>query len=227
MNYPCPTINSLIALGFEGRRTTAGLEGVGYRFVHLDLEAVPVMNLYARDVVLLTGVVHTHFSLGTVESQIPTDLGSALEAAAWVSYALKSYRDALDPLPDWFVEGESHWDLIPFVRELREYEARPKCSIDRDYARVLRRKLLEELSLPTGEAEMIFSFDGRILSIALPNSVHEVVASGDGWPSSYQVTVAPEATLPARFKFSMVEVSVFNGYLLFDRRMFGPCAPVA
>ncbi len=205
----------------------AGLEGVGYRFVHLDLEAAPVMNPYARDVVLLTGVVRTGRSVGSVEGQIPTDLGSALEAAAWVSYALKSYRDDLEPLPDWFVVGESHWDLIPRVRELREYNARPKCYINRDYARPLRRTLLAEFSELTGGAEMTFRFDGRILSIALLDRVHEVVASGDSWTSSYRVIVTQEATLPARFKHSAVEVSVFNDHLLFDGRGLGPCEPVA
>ena len=205
----------------------AGLEGVGYRFAHLDLEAVPVTNPYARDVVLLTGVVRTGRSVGYVESQIPTDLGSALEAAAWVSYALNSYRDDLEPLPDWFVAGESRWDLIPHVRELREYNARPKCYINRDYARPLRRTLSAEISELTVEAEMTFSFDGRILSIALLDRVHEVIASGDSWTSSYRVIVTQEATLPARFKSTAVEVGVFNGYLLFDGRRLGPCEPVA
>ena len=74
------------------------------------------MNLYGRYVVLLSGVVETRRTLGVVESQIPNDIGSALEAAAWVSYALKSYRSELEPLPDWFVEGERHWDLVPPAR---------------------------------------------------------------------------------------------------------------
>ena len=48
MSGPCPTLDSLLALGFEHRQTIAGLDGVGYRFIHLDLDAVHVMNLYAR-----------------------------------------------------------------------------------------------------------------------------------------------------------------------------------
>ena len=202
-------------------------EGAGYIFSHLILNAIHVMSPTSfRFVVLLTGVVLTPRSVGEVESQIPADLGSALEAAAWVSYALRSYRKDLEPLPDWFVEGERHWDLIPHVRERREYEARPKCYIDRDYARPLRSKLLEQLYYPTGEAEMTFSFDGSILSIVHRNSVHRVVASGDSWPSSYRVIVDPEAKLPTRFNRPEVEVSVFKGYILFDERRFWPCEPV-
>ena len=234
MSGPCPTIDSLTALGFEHRKTQAGLEGVGYRFAHLDLDAVHVMNMYARYVVLLSGVVETSRTLAIIESQIPNDLGSALEAAAWVSYALKSYRRELEPLPDWFVEGECHWDLVPPARvELaarerqRAYESSPKCFVDRDYARPLRRNLLEEISWLDGETEMTCSFDGRVLSIALRGRVHEVVARGDSWPFTYQVIVSPETTFPARFTSSAVVVSVFEGYVCLDGLRLGPCEAIA
>ena len=227
MSDPCPTQDSLIALGFEHRQTQAGLEGVGYKFVHLDLDAVHVVNMYGRYVVLLSGVVETRRTVGVVEDQIPNDLGSPSEAAAWVSYALKSHRSELEPLPDWFVEGERHWDLIPFVAEQRAYQARLKCFIDRDYARPLRRNLLEEISRLAGETEMTFSFDGRVLSIDLCGRVHEVIALGDSWPSSYQVIVSPETTLPARFTSAMVEVSVFEDYVRLAGLHLGPCEAVA
>ena len=124
MSGSCPTLDSLISLGFEPRKTSAGLEGVCYRFACLDLDACHVMNPYARYVVLLSGVLNTGRKLAIIESQIPIDLGSAFEAAAWISYALKSHRRQLEPLPDWFLEGESHWDLVPLARQMREAEER-------------------------------------------------------------------------------------------------------
>ena len=33
---------------------------------------------------------------------------------------------------------------------------------------------------------MTVSFDGRVLSIDLKDRIHEVLASGDCWPSSYE-----------------------------------------
>ena len=226
MSDPCPTLDSLIALGFDNREPQFGMETVGYRFVHLDLVASHGMNMYARYVVRLSGVVNTGRTLGTVDSQMPPDLGSASAAAAWVSYALQSYRSELEPLPDWFVEGERSWDLIPFVAEQRAYQARPKCFIDRDYARPIRRNLLEEMSRLAGETKMTFSFDGRVLSIVLCGRLHEVIASGDSWQSSYQVIVSPETTLPARFMDSMVEVSVFEDYLRLDGHRLGLCEAI-
>ena len=175
-------------------------------------------------------------TLGEVDSQIPNDLESPTAAAAWVSYALKSHRRELEPLPDWFVEGERHWDLVPPARDLRAYQEReqayrasPKCSIDRDYARPLRRNLTEEISwLKEGEeAEMTFSFGGRILTIDFGGRVHEVIASGDSWPTSYRAIVTPESKFPARFERSWVEVSAFEGYICLDRERLGLCEAVA
>ena len=234
MSDSCPTLDFLIALGFERREPKYGAETVGYRFVHLDLEALHVMNLYARYVVLLSGVVETRRTVGVVEEQIPNDLGSPSEAAAWVSYALRSYRPELEPLPDWFVEGERQWDLLPFVREQRAaqerqraYAACPKCFIDRDFARPLRRNLLEQISWLDGEAEMTCSFDGRVLSIDFDGRIYELVAGGDSWPTSYRVVVSPQSTLPTRFMSSTVVASVFEGFVRFDGLPLGPCEAVA
>ena len=98
MSVSSPTLDSLIALGFERKKTSDGLEGVGYRFAHLDLDAVHVTNPSARDVVLLSGVLDTGQTLATVEGEIPNDLTSALEAAVWVSHTLRYHRSDLEPL---------------------------------------------------------------------------------------------------------------------------------
>ena len=230
MSGTCLTLDSLIALGFERRDRLAGSETVGYKFTSLDLVASHVMNLYGRHIVSLRGVLYTGRTLAEVESQIPNDLESATEVAAWVSHALQSHRSDLEPLPDWFIEGERHWDLIPFVREARErdraYKASPKCFIDRDYARPLRRNLVYEISWLAEESEMIFSFDGRVLSIEVCGRVYEVLATGDSWPSSFGVVVSRESKLPARFMSSRVDVIILDGHLRIDGLPLGPCEAI-
>ena len=233
MSGTCPTLESLISLGFEPRRTNAGLDGVGYRFVHLNLDAVHIMNLYARYVVLLSGVLATGRTVAVIEDQIPDDLGTAVEAAAWVTYALRSHRSELEPLPDWFLQGERHWDLVPMARQQQEaeeikraYSASPRCYINRYYARPLRRNLMEHFAWLSGETELTIGFDGRVLSILLDERTHEVVASGDSWPSSFRVIVSPESKFPARFDSGMVEVNVFEGFVRFDGIRLGPCEPL-
>lgn len=245
MSGPCPTLEILLELGFEDRppvtqispslrwmvpeHIRSPLVSVCYRFTNFDLVASPLIKTFGRDVVQLSGVLEAPRSLTEIQGEIPPDLGSALEAAAWVSYALKSHERDLRPLPDWFVEGERHWDLV-YARmdpegweRQRAYRDCPKCFIDREYARPLRRTLLEELSRLDGETGITFSFDGRVLSIVLNETVHEVVASGDSWPSSYRAFVSRETKLPIRFQSWRVEVSVFEGYVRFDRLRLGPC----
>ena len=228
MRSPCPAIDCLVEIGFEPRKTRAGLEGVHYEFTNVDLEAVHLMNLSAVQVVLLSGVVSTARTFGIIETQIPPSLENPSEAAAWVSYSLRSYRCELEPLPDWFIQGERAWDILPFVASQRAYEACPKCFIDREYARPFRRKLVEELpwAAIAGDTEMTLSFDGRILGVALNGQVHEVIASGDSWPSSYRVTVSPDAPMPTRFKSSVVVVSVFEGFASMDGFRLGLCEAV-
>ena len=229
MSGSCPTLDSLVALGFERwqgqrrpggygegsadalfaihalREPALGADAVVYGFAAFGLFCSHTMSRYMRMTVRVHGVISTRRTLSEIDTEIPDHLEDPLEAAAWVSYALRSHRSDLEPLPDWFVEGERHWNLVAPAREeitarerRRAYEASPKCYIDRDYARPLRRNLQEEISWLDGEAEMTFSFDGRVLTIDFGGHVHEVVASGDSWPPSYQVIVSPETTLPAR-----------------------------
>ena len=249
MSNASPTLGTLLELGFEDRPPVlqvppsmrwmvpqghqSPLVSVCYKFADFDLVASPTLNNFNVPVVGLTGYRGDDRSLSIIEGQIPFNLRTTSEAAAWISFALRSHRSELQPLPDWFIEGEGHWDLVWSVIEGREayerrraYEACPKCHIDRDYARVLRRNLLEELSWLGEEAGITFSFDGRVLSIGTDQRVHELVAYGDSWPSSYRVIVSPESKLPARFTSWRVEISVFEGFVSFDRLCLGPCEPV-
>ena len=95
-----------------------------------------------------------------------------------------------------------------------------------------RFRRIESVSLTVqseiaGKAEMTFNFDGRVLSIGLCGAVHEVVASGESWPCSYQITVSSKTRLPPRFTSSTVEVNVFEDYLRLDRLRLGPCEAAA
>ena len=189
--------------------------------------------MYARYAVVLGGTIDTGRTFAVVDHQIPDNLENPLEAAAWISYALSSNRRELGPLAGWFIEGEQNWDLIPLVRQQREAEERnraystsPRCYICRDYARPLRRNLMEHLAWLSGETEMTIGFDGRVLSIALDERTHEVVASGQSWPSSFRVIVSPQSKLPPRFDSEMVEVNVFEGFVRFDGIRLGSCEPV-
>ena len=233
MSYPYITLASLKALGFTPRITPSGMEAVGYRFLLVDLVASASTTIIGLPLVHLGGILDTGRTLGLIDYHIPPDLETAEAAAAWVSYQLKPHRSGLEPLPAWFLEGEDHWDLVPPAVEERRirkrmeaYQASPKCFIDRDYARPLRRKLRTAFSGLAGETVMTASFDGRVLSIALDGELHEVVASGEGWTSSYRITVSNDSRLPDRFKNPEIVVRIFEDHLRVAGHRLGPCEAV-
>jgi hypothetical protein len=215
MTQLCPTLSNLLLLGFERRPSEFGMATVGYRFPFLDLTASHGVNMYQHEVVLLGGVLNTGRTLAQIESQLPVDLETPEAASAWVSYALKSHRNNLEPLPDWMVEGERNYDLLPWIREQRKFEQRPRCYVDRDYARVFRRNLHRAIADLTDENVMQIYFDGCVLTLRLNGRTYQVVAEGDAWPHPFEVVASPEMNLPSRFMRPSVEVSYYDGSLVF------------
>lgn len=212
-----PTLDSLLRLGFQRRVDGFGEPTVSYRFPALDLLASDCINRAFVPVVLLSGVLSTGRVIANIHSELPRNLGTPAIAAAWVSYALKSHRSELVPLPEWMLDGERNWDALPFVRSQREYEARPRCLIDREHARLLRRSLTEALSQLSRESVMTFHFDGRVLSVRVDGRSFATIATGDPWQSNYEISVTSETKLPARFISEDVEISFFDGAVRFDR----------
>ena len=216
MSILCPTLQSLLHLGFEERTPKYGMPTVGYHFELLDLTASDGINRHFQPVVLLNGILNAGRVIAIIESEMPRDLTDAEAAAAWTSYSLRSHERELSPLPDWMIEGRNYWDVIPFVREARAYENRPCCKVDREYARVMREKLREQLSRCSLSDTVTFSFDGRVLTLGIGGNDIEVVAKGEAWPNVYGVNLCADTKLPARFSSPYVEISFHEGKLIFE-----------
>lgn len=67
MSDLCPTLRSLLALGFERRPPEYASHIVAYRFTCLDLKAFHAINRYFCKVVFLSGVLHTRASMSRVK----------------------------------------------------------------------------------------------------------------------------------------------------------------
>ena len=57
MSDKYPTLDALVALGFEHREPKFGMKTVGYQFHYLDLKASASISMYFRLDVLLNGVL--------------------------------------------------------------------------------------------------------------------------------------------------------------------------
>src|SRR5690606_8527748 len=87
-----PTLSSLLSLRFQRRPDSYGMLTVGYRFPVLDLTASDSVSFDLSPAVLLSGVLHTSRTIAEIHSEIPPDLETPEQAAAWVSYALWPHR---------------------------------------------------------------------------------------------------------------------------------------
>lgn len=217
MSDLCPTLVSLLALGFERRPPKYHSDIVGYRFRFLDLQASHGVNQYFRAVVFLNGVVNTGRSIVQVESQIPHDLENPRMAAAWVAMALRSHLRDLGPLPRWLDQGKGDKHLVnlhygsPAPPEHKEVAS---CMIDRDHARILRRRLRETIAEQPAAIDLSFAFDGRVLAVAVGDHRHEALAIGEAWSQDYRVELPPGVVpLPARFTDHWVPLVVYDSFL--------------
>ena len=219
MSDLCPTLCSLLALGFERRPKEYVSDIVGYRFRFLDLKAFHAVNRYFREVVFLNRVLNTGRTIGQVDCQIPDDLDDPRTTAAWVAMALGPYHRELAPIPPWLEQGARDKHLV----NLRRRSSAPpapspvaSCTIDRDHARILRRRLRETIDNHDDGTDLSVTFDGRILTVTVGDRVHATLASGEAWPQKYHVTLsAGTMPTPARFTGHQVPVVVYDSFLVF------------
>lgn len=222
MSSLCPTLRSLLALGFERRPPEYATYIVAYRFKFLDLKAFHAINRYYRKVVFLSGVFSSCDSIGEVQSQIPDNLDDERTTAAWVALALRSYRRDLSPFPQWLEQGMRDRHLVnlhPGSSPPPEPKRVASCIIDRDHARILRSRLRETINNLNDETDLSLAFDGRILTVAVGCRVHDALASGEAWPHKYSVTLpAGVMPMPARFTGHQVPIVVYDSFLVFGSR---------
>lgn len=220
MTEPSATLRALVDLGFERRPKEYGMETVGFHSRHLDLTASDGVGRYFRPVVLLLGNYNTGRRLGIIDSELPHDLYTVEEAAAWLSYTLRGWKEPLDPLPDWFIEGERNWHLIPMVRRQGAYENRPKCTLRHDQARLFRRELWNAIGALNEATEALVSFDGRVLSVQLADETIEALGKGRSWPSEVLWPLSAETGLPQRFSTGFVLFDYFDGQFGFANHKY-------
>ena len=138
------------------------------------------------------------------------------KAAAWLAWPLENQlKGDLERVGklSWFAPGWVHYELLPWVQSRRAYERRPRCSVDRDWMRLARRKLREFIATVQDETLAEFTFDGQILRILLENKVIAVQARGNAWSDSVVLKVTDLRNLPERFTSESVGISFREGFL--------------
>lgn len=158
-----------------------------------------------------------------LEQQMPLEVESVDQGKAFVAWC---FRDFLDEpyktqiTPYWLAEGHNHFDLLPWKRRSAQYEARSRCYIRREWARVALKQLGEHLEQAEANETAAFSFDGEVLRIRCGSNLIVVQAEGKSWTEQCTIEARKLTPLPKRLVSDPIEISFLESGLTIDRRRY-------
>ncbi len=214
-----PTMDSLRRLGFQPDPTVVsdGCPGLSFDFGNLTLQASSCLNLGCVEIVLFGGVLSTPRSLAEVHFEMPRRVKSLKQCAAWIVWNLDQHSDNSIFNPAryvrWVGEGRENKKLLPWVKSMAEYRARPQCKVQRDWLRLALKTLGEYLAYLPDNAAIVFSFDGSLLSIRFDKKVIALPGEGPPWTVSFEVEARALRCLPKRLRSESISVSIWESRL--------------
>lgn len=222
---PLITWNVLKSLGFKEDNGVISDPpgGLSYHFDGFKLSASVCINRSFYPIILFTGVYATGRTLAEVHFEMPREVESYEQAAAWLAWSLEQQIGrsfgTISAMP-WLEIGRRNYDLLPWERSRVAYELRPHCYVDRDWMRLALRKLRAALTMSPPKGMVHFGFDGEILKIETSGELIAVPGTGRAWPFRVSVPVAKLEDLPKRLIQPSIPVSYWEGRLILGNRGF-------
>lgn len=207
-------------LGFQldGKVISDGGSGLSFDFGNFKLSASLFINRWFVEIVLFTGILRTQRTLAEVSFEMPREVESRELCAAWIIYYLDraGEKGVFVPTKEvpWLADGRQYKHLLPWERKREAYNARPRCTIQREWMKLALKNLSEILSGVTDDEPVFFYFDGRALTVMCAGKTVLVAAEGSAWPAIYQLVAGRMKRLPKRLMNPGVEVSVWQSSLL-------------
>jgi hypothetical protein len=216
------TMDVLRSLGFQTDTTVITDDGPGLsaNFGGVSLSAGAYRKFLA-EIVMITGVLATSRSWAAIHIEMPRYVESADFVTAWIVWHLDQHSEfrKVHNL-SWVEEGRNHQGLLPWVKSMAEWEARPQCTVDRDWLRLALKTLADHaLSLPD-DADVLFSFDGSVLSIKCDGKVIALAGEGEPWGVSFKVRAGALRRLPKRLMRKDVGISIWESNISIGNRAY-------
>jgi hypothetical protein len=194
-------------------------------FGNLKLSAAAVVSPHSGETVLFSGILATRDTVAEVQFELPRRVESLKQCAAWIVWNLDqhssggTFNSARD-VP-WIHEARQNHRLLPWLLSQAEFDARPQCTVRRDWLRLGLKHLREQLDLLPDNTIVVFSFDGAVFSIS---SESKVIAAflGEGlpWTVCFRVEAKTLRRQPRRFTREHIGVSVWESQIRFDSWSF-------
>jgi hypothetical protein len=216
-------MDALDCLGFLPDTTAIVYDGpvLSLDFGNLILRASCCMNLRAAQIVLFTGVISTPRTLGQVHFELPRRVESVKQCAALIVWNLDQFSEFRknQHIP-WVEEARINRRLLPWVLSMAEWNARPQCIVKRDWLRLALKTLANyALTLPD-DTDVLFNFDGYVLSIKCDGKVIALAGQGVPWGVSFKVPAGALRRLPKRLMREDIGISIWESSISIGNRTY-------
>jgi hypothetical protein len=218
---PVSTWELLRTLGFaeKGRK-------LHFKVDNLELEASQVWNEWLAPVVFLHGLYRGPRATGMIADDLPPEVESREQGLAYLAYYLDGSLPHPIAEPAWLKEGRSYQYLLPWNRRLAGFNARPQCSVQREWVRLAFKRLAAHLAKLDDDVPVIFGFGSGVLTIRCAGNLIAMPADGRSWTHCYSVKAAAFRKLPKRMMHDPVGFSVWDSALTIGNRRFSGATAV-
>ncbi len=202
-----------------------------FNFGNFELVATTFTNFYLQPVVNFEGLYGDGRTVAQILFEVPERIESRAQVLAWLAFGI-GQQIPLAITPSWLEEGRQTQHRLPWERQRAAYNERPQASVDRDWMRVLGKRLAADALLARDTDTCRVHFDGTALRFHLPDKTLPVPATGrEAWLVGVIVSLPHLRRLPARWMQDPVEVSYWDGCLRMANCGFNatiePAAPAA
>ncbi len=216
------TMDVLRSLGFQTDTTVISDDGPGLstNFGIVKLQAGAYRKLLS-EIVLITGVLATSRSFAYIQFDMPRYVETPHLVAAWIVWHLDQHSEfrKIQNLA-WIEEGRNHQGLLPWVKSMAEWEARPQCTVDRDWLRLALKTLADHAVIQPDDADVLFSFDGSVFTIKCDGKVIALAGEGVPWGVSFKVRAGALRRLPTRLMRENIGISIWESSIRIWNRTY-------
>jgi hypothetical protein len=221
MNQPetIATWEILRGLGFELDKSVFSdiNPGLSFDFGNFKLSASFLRNMRLKEVAFFTGVLSTERTIAEVDFEMPLRFKSREQCEAWIVWNLDQCAPHRVFIPmrevGWIAEGRENFVLLPWEEDKAAFEARPHCSVQHEWLRLVLKTLALHLSRVDDKEQVLIGFDGSVLLFRCAGKVVVMPAEGLKWSTLFTISAGRLRNLPRRFVQDLIDVSIWNGML--------------
>lgn len=218
------TWDALLRLGFLQTDDFSGSPSLVFDLGNFKLKATRMTNLYLKDVVSFNGLVSTARTIASIEFDMPLQVDSKEQCAAWIAWHLNKNLPLREKLiqnskADLLVIGLQNQETLPWLQESEAYRVRPQCSVERGWFRQALKTIKVNVSDAAPNSKITITFDGRVLSFFGGNWITPIPALGESWSEEYEIAVS-DFYFPARLMQETIHISVWKQCLTLGNRLY-------